>query len=494
MSMFNGQKIGVAFCSPHRKIKLENGQEITDTITVAWHRHRTALAMPTNFNFMEFHIDGMEIGEARTFAAYRCLEHSPHPEFLFFLDDDVLPQYDALTKLFFRAQCFPDYDIFAGVYCCKWQMPSDPLIYAGDGGGAFWDWAIGDLLTTEQHGISGTHMGLTLIRTRLFQRMLEAGVVNDDVPFFKTVKDEKVMVNGCLQTRSGTEDLFFYKLAKEVDVKIMVDTSVLAGHIDKNTGITWGLPPDSPPVQRAKWLNNGQAEDKIDCPSCSGTGYKTIGAECQELECGECHGKKKIKNQLGPKLAIDLGAGGVRRHWPGYQTYTTDLRADAKPDYVQDSRRLNLPDGHYDLVASSHHLEHIPRWEQELVWNEIFRICKPGGKIEHIVPNARWAAEKIMNDEEDEHVVNVLYGAQEAHGYARELNLHFFPYTPNIARALAENAGFVHVQIRDWKQDERLGYNLIITGEKPSDNQEISNGHEKKSSVPVHSGTEEIGQ
>lgn len=419
------EKIAVAFCSPHRMIKLPNGKMVVDNVCVEWHRKRTGLALGTNINFCEFHIDGLEVGVARDLAARKCLSHRPQPEYLFFLDDDVLPLYDAFIKLFYRLQSNPGYDIAAGVYSCKGIR--DPLIYAGDGCGPFWDWAVGDLLTTEQHGITGTHMGLTLIRTSLFQRMLDAGVVDDEKPFFHTTHEQAQQT-----TRSGTEDLYFYKLAAQVGVKIIVDTSVLAGHYDKNTGITWGLDDECPPVQRAKWMKNRDRE-----------------------EAGEA------------KLALDIGAGGTRREWPGHKTYTTDIRADSKPDYVQDTRLLNLPENHFDLVASSHHLEHIGRWEQEQVWQQMFKVCKPGGRIEHIVPSIEWAAAKIADGQCDEHVMNVLYGAQEAHGYQREYNLHYFGYTKEIAKALAEAAGFTDVACEDWRDRPELGYNLIIRGAKP---------------------------
>ena len=34
------QRVGVAVCSPHRKIRLPDGSFIADTITVDWHRAR----------------------------------------------------------------------------------------------------------------------------------------------------------------------------------------------------------------------------------------------------------------------------------------------------------------------------------------------------------------------------------------------------------------------------------------------------------------------
>ncbi len=353
----------------------------------------------------------------------------------------VLVPSDAFTKLLFRMRCFPEIDIACGVYCCKNVNPPDPLIYRENGEGAFWDWTVGDLLTTKQHNIRAVHMGLTLIRVSLFSRMKAAGLVGgdgadqDEEPFFKTINTGRVLKDGKCFLAMGTEDIYFCDKARKVDCQLMVDTSVLAGHHDKGSGVTFGLPWTDGPAARAKWLTfDGQTTDKKENPDL--------------------------------KLALDLGAGGTRREWAGHKTFTTDLRADTKPDYVQDTRKLNLPDEHFDLIASSHHLEHIGRWDQEQVWREMFRVLRPGGKMEHVVPSVEWAGWKIKEGEVDEHVMNVLYGAQEEHGYARELNTHFFGYTKALARALAEQTGLCNVKCEDWRDREELGYNLVITGEK----------------------------
>lgn len=432
MSFFGGiQKVGCAVCTPVPMKHLSNGQRVLEPIAAEWHRKRMALSFPTNFNMFELFADGMEVGVARTKAVQQCLSHDPIPEFIFFLDYDVLPHFDALTKLFFRARCFPNIDMFAGVYCCKWMNPCDPLIYQDPGCGPFWDWSIGDLLTTQDHGIRGIHMGLTLIRTSLFQKMLDADVVNEETPFFYTSNEKMLTDKGVMKTRRGTEDIWFCELARKVDAQIMVDTSVLAGHIDKNSGITYGLPSDCPPVLRAHWLRSGRPEQ-------------------------------------GPeKKALDLGAGSTRREWENHQTFTTDIRAESDPDYIMDTRMLNLPDDEFDLVASSHHLEHIPRWEQSLVWQEMFRVCKPGGSIEHIVPSIEWAAAKIVNNDIDGAVYNVLYGAQEAQGYNREWNTHYFGFTKDVAKELCHSVGFTDVHVMDWRDDANLTYNLIIRAKKP---------------------------
>lgn len=415
--------VGLATCTPIPMVPGPAGPRLA-MISTEWHRAEKGLALPTNFNRVHVMRDGMEVGEARQSAIEGCMSMPNRPEFIFFLDYDVIPQYDAITKLIYRARHYPDYDIFAGVYCLKTQI-SEPLIYKDWGLGPFWDWCIGDLLT---EGITGVHMGCTLIRMSLFDRL-----DYKTKPAFLT-ENEHFVKDGCLHSNRGTEDLYFCKRAvEEAGAKILVDTSVLCGHQDFSTGQIYGLPKDSYPAKKARW--------------------HVAHPDAKEYEA-------RLK-------AIDLGAGEHKREWPGYESFSTDIRPGIGVDYVQDTRFLNLPYDHFDLVASSHHLEHFARSEQQEVWKQIFLITKPGGKIEHVVPSLEWAAAKIAAGEMDEHVLNVLYGAQESHGYARELNTHYFGYTKALATALAEAAGFVDVKCEDWTDTPDLRYNLIITGNKP---------------------------
>lgn len=427
--------LGIAICTPIPHVPGPAGPRLA-MVSTEWHRKRMSLMMPTNFTSIEIKIDGLEVGIARQEAITYAMQHKPRPEFLFFLDYDVLAEYDSIVKLFRRARHYPDYDIFAGVYCSKVGENAEPLVYRGPGNGPFWDWRIGDLL---REGITGVHMGLTLIRMSLFDRFPEESY---KTPLFKTISETFHTPEGHVVRRYGTEDLYFCDRAvKEAGAKIMVDSSVLAGHIDGN-GIIHGLQPGTKPGD-TEWLRKPDGYDK-------------------------------------QKKALDIGAGATRRQWKGYRTFTTDIRPDVGADYVMDSRLINFPDNHYDLVASSHHLEHIGRFEQESVWSEIYRICKPNGLIEHIVPNAGWAAEKIIDGEEDEHVLNVLYGAQESHGYAREFNTHFFGYTPQIAKALAEGAGFTEVEIQTHHTNPDLNYNMVITGRKPMPKEAVELERQRK--------------
>lgn len=469
MSLFDSHnaRTCVVICTPLAKVTGPRGDLIYDPISPLWHRARAGLHMPTNINICEAQADGLEVGDARSRIAANCLAMNPLPEFLLFIDSDVIVPYDLFTKLFFRARTHPDHDIFAGVYCLKNPSVPDPLIYCENGQGPFWNWKVGDLLTTDGHGIRSVHMGATLIRVSLFQKMKDQGLVHgdgtdqNDEPFFHT-GNIRSDIPGRARLAVGTEDIYHCEKARRAGAKVLVDTSVLCGHHDKNTGTSYGLPYGDGPAQWTMWLHDANGERK----------------------------DKKEAAKENKKIALDIGAGGERRHWDGYVTYTTDIRADTKPDYVQDTRLLNLPADHFDRTASSHHLEHIGRWDQEQVWREMFRITVPGGDFEHIVPSWDWAAQKIVDREVDCHCVNILVGAQESHGYERQFNTHFMPYTKDIGIALAETAGFVDVKAVDWRDRPELGYNLLLTGRKALPDDSVPNEAPAAEAVHCECGTE----
>jgi SAM-dependent methyltransferase len=423
--------LGVAVCTPIPFVRKADGALRKADVTVDWHRARRNMMVPTNICSGEMAIDGMEVGEARCKAVDLLLEQPRKPEFLFFIDYDVIVQYDALVKLLMRARHYPDYDIFGGVYCSKIGALPEPLMYMRDGEGPYWDWAVGDLV----FDLASIHMGCTLIRTSLFERM-EFGTDN---PLFKSTNEQGRNTQGRLEIKRGSEDIFFCRRAREeVGAKILVDTSILCGHQDRSTGKIYGLLAGTFPIQRAHWM------------------WKRAGG-------------KPPHEELNLLKAVDLGSGGLRRQWEGYYTYTLDIRKEDDVDYVQDLRELSLPENDFDLVASSHTLEHIGRWDQDLVWDQMYKILKPGGKMEHVVPNIDWAGEKIVNKEVDEHVFNVLWGAQEAHGYAREFNTHYAGYTPEIAIAQCQRIGMTDIKITTYHDNPDLKFNMIIEATKPDD-------------------------
>lgn len=84
---------------------------------------------------------------------------------------------------------------------------------------------------------------------------------------------------------------------------------------------------------------------------------------------------------------VNIGCGmDYRAGW-----LNTDISATAKCDVVHDIRTERLPveDGEVDVVYASGVLEQILLNEHLLfAFNEVWRVLKPGGKFNIVVPNA----------------------------------------------------------------------------------------------------------
>ena len=90
------------------------------------------------------------------------------------------------------------------------------------------------------------------------------------------------------------------------------------------------------------------------------------------------YGKEYVKLELGP--------GKTPNPW---LSVGLNQRADPEADILWDLEHgLTLfPDKSIDHICSSQTLEHISRGNQIFLWNEMYRILKPGGTMEHWVPH-----------------------------------------------------------------------------------------------------------
>ena len=142
---------------------------------------------------------------------------------LCFIDSDMRFTKDALERL--RSNTGNDrYDIIQAFYTTKGWPPYPVMMQAVkkapgpktiNGWQFQWihNWKVGDLV--ECDGVGG---GFTIIRRKVFEKMLETWESLDEACFFEYRGD-------C------TEDLWFCKNARELDFKIAVDTRVPIRHI-----------------------------------------------------------------------------------------------------------------------------------------------------------------------------------------------------------------------------------------------------------------------
>jgi len=327
------------------------------------------------------------IAEARNEIVEFALQQGAN--YIYWLDDDVIAPPDSFLKLYRHNR-----DIINGVYWSK-SNPPMPLLFRGHLQGPYWDWHIGDLIEIDAAG-----NGLTLVKTDVYRKMeKELGG-----PWYSTDYVSFAGVDGP-SAPNNTEDLYFYWKAKKLGYKIWADTSVQAYHYEKNSQVLYGMPSNSP----------------------------------------QAHPAFEVKGP-GNKLIADIGSGPVTPYMRDEgEVVSFDIREDMKPDIVCDVRYLPVPDQTFDIVFSSHTLEHFPWTSVDKVLKEWSRVLKVGGELRIAVPNLRYTAERIMNDTLLPTDFWVLYGEQD---YAK--NFHASGFTPNLLRALVESLGiFDNIQTKE---------------------------------------------
>jgi SAM-dependent methyltransferase len=94
---------------------------------------------------------------------------------------------------------------------------------------------------------------------------------------------------------------------------------------------------------------------------------------------------KLLKNCKKRNRFLEIGPGNNRI--AGFET--VDINPKNNVDYVRDcAKRLPFENCTFDIIYSSHVLEHIPWYQVEDVLREWVRILKRGGRLELWVPDA----------------------------------------------------------------------------------------------------------
>jgi len=376
-------------------------------VPLDWANMWKSLNPPLNFNQLVTIIPGQRVADARNFIAQEAIKRNS--KYLFFLGDDTEPPPDILKKFIYLMEMNSNIGIIGGVYCSKSNPPA-PLVFRGNGNGPFWDWKVGEFFE-----VTGLGMDATIIRVDVFKDLQEKIGSNE---FFRTV-DEDEFEDGVNSAVMWTEDLWFLKQVKEhTDWKIFCDGSMLCKHHDVYSGKVYGLPLDSYPVTGTKRTSN-----------------------------------KKLK-------VANLGSGGVSivETYPNCDIINVDIRDDAQPDYRCDLRSLPFENGYFDVVYSSHVLEHFGRKEILPLLKEWKRVLKPGGVFHFIVPNLTWAVENYEQDDNNHvHVYNVMFGGQD-----NDYDFHKSPWNERIMSDF-----MMMLKMKPASDPVFFGYNMEVKYKKP---------------------------
>jgi SAM-dependent methyltransferase len=329
------------------------------------------------------------IADARNEIVQYALDQGAN--YIFWLDDDVIPPPDAFLKMYMSGK-----DIINGVYWSK-SNPPMPLLFRNHLEGPYLDWHFGDLIEIDAAG-----NGLTLVKTDVYRTISE----KIGGPWYST--EYTSFKNATQSPANNTEDLYFYWKAKKAGYKIWADTSIQAYHYEKNSQVLYAMPNNAPQANPA-WS----------------------------------------VNPTGDKLIADLGSGPVSPYMHEGKVVSFDIREDVKPDVICDLRKIPVPDQTFDIVFSSHTLEHFGWSNIEKVLKEWCRILKVGGELRLVVPNLRYSAKRVLEDSMMPTDFWVLYGEQD---YPK--NFHAAGFTPNVLKALVESLGiFEDIQIKEGDID-----------------------------------------
>lgn len=193
------------------------------------------MQMPMNGQVFQHVVKGMEVGKARNKAveAIMMMPKKERPKYLFFLGDDMLPEWDAFVRLY-EAMESEQWDMLTGLYYLKSEPPT-PLMWRDNIVGAMQpgrDFKVGDNVRVDMTGLD-----FTLIRVSLLEQITD--------PWFKTgpslrqILDEKDVLEPHISQESvaaHTEDAWFMKKGKALGAKMGVCTSVRVSHLDVKTG------------------------------------------------------------------------------------------------------------------------------------------------------------------------------------------------------------------------------------------------------------------
>lgn len=191
------------------------------------------MQMPINGQVAQHVVKMKEVGDARNKAVQDLMSMAKkdRPKYLFFLGDDMLPEWDAFVRLYETME-EEKWDVLTGLYFWKGEPPT-PLIWRDNHVGrmiAGRDYTVGDRVWVDLTGLD-----FTLIRTELLEKISD--------PWFKTGPSLRTELPDALEPYIDrksvvmhTEDAWFCQKAKKFGAKMGVHTGVRVSHIQVSTG------------------------------------------------------------------------------------------------------------------------------------------------------------------------------------------------------------------------------------------------------------------
>ena len=250
---FNGSIVEA--CEPITN-RIMIGIPATGLVRIEWVLARYGQVIPCNWSqsdmihFVDqFSPLGFMVADARNLVVTKAVEGNF--QWVFFIDHDtIMPPHTILTWNERMLKC--DVPIFGGVYFTK-GIPSEPLVYRGNGTSYYSNWKFGD-----EVWVDGMGMGCTMIHVSVLKVMYdeaESYMIGPHVVkrIFQTPSkigfDPQTMA---WSAQSGTEDLAWCDKVRKTGVlkragwtdvakkrfPFLIDTNVFCKHIN-NDGVQY---------------------------------------------------------------------------------------------------------------------------------------------------------------------------------------------------------------------------------------------------------------
>lgn len=186
---------------------------------------------PPNQLVYKLSITDMEVGEAYSFAIDMILNNPvlSKCKYMLTMEHDNIPESDSFIKLLERAEEHPEFACVGGLYFTKgmmgqpqiWGDPKDPVMnFRPQLPAIDPNTGLGALVEC-----CGTGMGFNLFRIDMFKDPKLRK------PWFKTTSSAAEGIN--------TQDLYFWRNARENGYRCAVDCNIKIGHYDVENKFSW---------------------------------------------------------------------------------------------------------------------------------------------------------------------------------------------------------------------------------------------------------------
>lgn len=154
-------------------------------------------------------------------------------------------------------------------------------------------------------------------------------------------------------------------------------------------------------------------------------------------------------NKIFNKMYLHLGCGCVLL--PGF--INLDIRDEEGIDKISLVYPIDYDNDTFDLIYSSHVLEHFPRKQTLNILQEWTRILKKGGILRISVPNIEALIEIYQQGKDLDQIIGPLYGRQDY-----RYNYHYTIFDYKILKGLMEKAGLTSIHYWDFRRTVHSDY------------------------------------